>query len=60
MAQTKQVVLVTTVKTSGKVVKNRFVDFVGKQAAAGVKCWVLLLWMRMRAKCWPLMYWVSP
>ena len=37
MAQTKQVVLVTTVKTSGKVVKNRFVDFAGKQAAAGVK-----------------------
>ena len=30
MAQTKQVVLVTTVKTSGKVVKNRFVDFAGK------------------------------
>ncbi|HFC8546124.1 TPA: capsid cement protein [Neisseria lactamica] len=37
MAQTKQVVLVTTVKTTGKVVKNRFVDFAGKQAAAGVK-----------------------
>lgn len=37
MAQTKQVVLVTTVKTTGKVVKNRFVDFAGKQAAAGAK-----------------------
>ena len=37
MAQAKQVVLVTTVKTSGKVVKNRFVDFAGKQAVAGVK-----------------------
>ena len=31
---TKQVVLVTTVKTAGKIVANRFVSFAGKQATA--------------------------
>ena len=31
---TKQVVLVTTVKTTGKIVANRFVSFAGKQATA--------------------------
>ena len=34
MAQAKQVVLVTTVKTSGKVVKNRFVDAQGAAVKA--------------------------
>lgn len=32
--QTKQVVLTTTVRTTGKVVENRFVTFAGKQAKA--------------------------
>lgn len=32
--QTKQVVLTTTVKTTGKVVENRFVAYTGKQAKA--------------------------
>ena len=31
---TKQVVLTTTVRTTGKVVENRFVTFAGKQAKA--------------------------
>ena len=32
--QTKQVVLTTTVRTTGQVVENRFVTFSGKQAKA--------------------------
>lgn len=32
--QTKQVVLTTTIRTTGKVVENRFVTFAGKQAKA--------------------------
>lgn len=35
MAQTKQVVLVTTIQTTGAIVKNRFVNFKGAQAKAG-------------------------
>lgn len=34
MAQTKQVVLTTTVKAAGKIVANRFVTFSAKQAKA--------------------------
>lgn len=34
---TKQVVLVTTLKTTGKIVANRFVSHAGKQAVAGEK-----------------------
>lgn len=33
--QTKQVVLTTTIRTTGKVVENRFVNYSGKQAKAG-------------------------
>ncbi|MBF0802909.1 MULTISPECIES: capsid cement protein [unclassified Neisseria] len=32
--QTKQVILTTTARTTGKVVENRFVTFAGKQAKA--------------------------
>lgn len=35
MAQTKQVVLVTTITATGAIVKNRFVNFKGAQAKAG-------------------------
>ena len=35
MAQTKQVVLVTTITATGAIVKNRFVNFKGAQAKVG-------------------------
>lgn len=35
MAQTKQVVLITTIKATGAIVKDRFVNFKGAQAKAG-------------------------
>lgn len=35
MAQTKQVVLVTTITATGAIVKNRFVNFKGAQAGVG-------------------------
>lgn len=35
MAQTKQVVLTTTIKATGAIVKDRFVNFKGSQAKAG-------------------------
>lgn len=35
MAQTKQVVLVTTITATGEIVQDRFVNFAGAQAKAG-------------------------